>query len=330
MKSVKKCFEQEVATTVESIRRVRGEGDLCFALLTDSLLYDTGVDTRENIRAVDDAVGFDFIAHLGNFISGVNPEKISRRLFREELEAYRNCTAGGKLLVGQGDQDGYRDENFAGQMVWSIVRDDMWHEDTAFLDSYENLHREGDAPYYFIDFPEKKVRIVVLCSYQHEFDGEHLLFEKRTTYGLKQVAWMQDKALHLDEGWQVLFLSHALPKSRFETGKDPFIYKGFSTEKVLSIVQKAARERKITVIGFLGGRYGYDAEIKVAEIPHIAIGKQFPQVCPTPSVEGAVTPETRELGTVYQDLWDACVLRPEERKLYLFRFGAGEDRVIEY
>ena len=38
----------------------------------------------------------------------------------------------------------------------------------------------------------------------------------------------------------------------------------------------------------------------------------------------------RDLGTPSEDLWDALVLKKSERRVYLKRFGAGEDRIVHY
>ena len=38
----------------------------------------------------------------------------------------------------------------------------------------------------------------------------------------------------------------------------------------------------------------------------------------------------RTLGTQSEDLWDALVLKKSERRVYLKRFGAGEDRLVHY
>ena len=38
----------------------------------------------------------------------------------------------------------------------------------------------------------------------------------------------------------------------------------------------------------------------------------------------------RELDTQSEDLWDALVLKKSERRVYLKRFGAGEDRIVHY
>jgi len=38
----------------------------------------------------------------------------------------------------------------------------------------------------------------------------------------------------------------------------------------------------------------------------------------------------RKLGTKTEDLWDVLLLKPKQRRIHLLRFGAGEDRVIDY
>ena len=134
------------------------------------------------------------------------------------------------------------------------------------------------------------------------------LFERYPFFDIKQLAWLQNEALKADEGWKVLLFSHAMPKSRFETGKDPFIYGGFAGEKFLNILQRAQTKQKISIVSWCAGHYLFDCETKVASINHIVIGG--------PAIE--------------EELWDAAVLKADERNLYIFRFGAGNDRVISY
>ena len=38
----------------------------------------------------------------------------------------------------------------------------------------------------------------------------------------------------------------------------------------------------------------------------------------------------RGLGAETEDLWDVLLLKPNQRRIYLLRFGAGEDRVFDY
>jgi len=85
-------------------------------------------------------------------------------------------------------------------------------------------------------------------------------------------------------------------------------YGGFAGEKFLNILQRAQTKQKISIVSWCAGHYLFDCEAKVASINHIVIGG--------PAIE--------------EELWDAAVLKADERNLYLFRFGAGNDRVISY
>lgn len=149
-------FEEEYQKTVHDIKNHRQESDLLFALVTDSHLSDNGEHTRENIAAVDEQVHFDFLVHLGDLLTGNTPERISRRNLREELHAYRNALESKIMYVVQGNHDGYMNEAYQGQVVGDIALDENWYEDTSFLDTYPNVSRYGQKPYFFADIPEKK------------------------------------------------------------------------------------------------------------------------------------------------------------------------------
>lgn len=312
----------EVKKTVDSIKSVREEGDLCFALLCDTHLCDEGESTREHIRAVDKEIDFDFIMHLGGVLNGDNPEMISRRLLRMEIERYRSCIGSQKFFLSLGETDGWRDERFLGQLAVNIVTDEMWHEETSYIDRYDGVVRSGNKPYYYVDLPE--ARLIVLSSYYYQIDKNIGLFEKYLTHDVEQMAWLKTEALAGCEGKKVLIFGHRIPKSRFENGADPFIYQGFSTEPLLAILQQAQR-RGVQICCRFGGGYGYDSEIRVADIPHAVISSQLPKTVTSAKCDGVrFAPDH----TINRDCWDAVVLKRETGILHLIRFGAGEDRII--
>ena len=96
---MKEYFKTEAEKTITDIKKARSEGDLCFALLSDSHLCDESTETCENISAVDKEINFDFIAHLGNITNGDNPEKITRWLMQNEIEKFKNTISAKKILI---------------------------------------------------------------------------------------------------------------------------------------------------------------------------------------------------------------------------------------
>lgn len=78
-------MQAEIEKTIHDIQAVRGVGDLCFVTLSDTRLLDSGEQTRERIRNLDRELHFDFLVHLGDILIGGCPQKVSRRILREEV-----------------------------------------------------------------------------------------------------------------------------------------------------------------------------------------------------------------------------------------------------
>ncbi len=291
-----------------------------FALVTDSRLCDKVDRVCEQIFEGDKKEPFDCIIHLGNVVLGNNPEKITRRIYTQEVEKFRGCTQSGKLFVAQGKTDGYRDETFTGQLAINIVTDDKWASMTGFITEYDHVVRQGNKPYYYADFPEKKVRLIFLCAYYSQFDQEDGLYEKYTSIDVAQNKWLKQVISTTESGWTLLLFSHGIPKSRFEQGKDPFIYKGYSTESTLRIMQ-TAWERGIHIAGWFAGAYQKDEVIQVAGINHIVVDSLAPHG--QKIVEGQN--EQAELTS-----WDSVLVDIKARAITMKRFGYGEDRTIHW
>lgn len=325
---MKAIFQDALTQITEKIRAVREKDDLCFALLSDTRLCDRAADTAENIAAVDAVTPFDCVIHLGDILAGNNPQNASGTMLSRELALFRGASAFQKLFVTGGEGDGYRNERFMGQMVHGIFAECWWHRHTAFIDSYDHVCRPGDKPYYYADDPGIKTRMIFLYAYTVQLDEELGLFERAPVLDVEQIRWLATKALAVPAGWTVLLFSHCLPKSRFETGKDPFFYKGNSTEQVLSLVQKAQR-RGVAIGGWFAGHYHCDGQLALEGIPFAVIDSVYPRPV-LAQCDDVQTNTDRAKDTPAQDLWDAVVVKPTARKIYLFRFGAGDDRFIEY
>lgn len=308
-------FNAEILKTADDILKIKDTDDLCFAMLTDSWISDEGAQTCANIRAVDEKVHFDFVCHLGNIINGNNPRRPSMQVLRDELAMYQSATAGKILFATPGQNDGWRDERYLGQLALGIMTDDDWCEATKFIDDFENISRPAGKPYFYADIPKSNSRLIFLCSYHSQHDTEIEFYQKYVGFDAAQVKWLKTEALKNCAGKDVLIFSHKIPLSRFETGSDPYIYKGNSTEAVLAVVQGAKKEGA-NVLCHFAGAYGVDESFRLGGINFSVMGSQLAK--------------GRDLGTAEQDLWDAVVVKKKDRKIYLFRFGAGEDRIINF
>lgn len=152
-------FADNCRSLTEKLHALREPDDLCFALLAGTAVSDFADHTDENIRAVDAQTHFDGVIHLGDILNGSIPENASRFVLSQELARFQNATASGKLYIACGDDDGFRNERYVGQIVTGIVTDERWYQQTAYLEQCPDLHRPQDKPYYYVDFTERKVRL---------------------------------------------------------------------------------------------------------------------------------------------------------------------------
>ena len=317
-------FFEETVKTVDDFKKNKKNG-MSFALISDTKLCDTVDDTVDNIKTADSNIHFDFIVHMGNFLNGNNPKNISMSLLEKEFKKFSNSISNGRFYPVQGRYDGYRDETFCGQLAVNIMTDELWDRQISFINDYDDLKRPEKKPYYYVDYDKEKIRIIVLCAFDYQIDEEIGYFTKNCEIDKIQAVWLLKEALNVKKDWNVLIFSGAIPKSRFECGENPFIYKGYSTEPILRIVQQA-KENGINIACWFSGGYGYDCVENIAGINFALIDTQIPQVI---RKNGEII-NNRHMGTKNQDCWDAAMINTDERKIRLFRFGFGEDRIINY
>ena len=129
-------FADNCRSLTEKLHALREPDDLCFALLAGTAVSDFADHTDENIRAVDAQTHFDGVIHLGDILNGSIPENASRFVLSQELARFQNATASGKLYIACGDDDGFRNERYVGQIVTGIVTDERWYEETTSRRSF--------------------------------------------------------------------------------------------------------------------------------------------------------------------------------------------------
>ena len=321
-------FREEIENVASTLAAKKTEADLMFVVVADSHLDDYEEDTISNIMAVDRSVHFDFVVHLGDFLNGNLPGKYTESLLNEEMKKYRSATANGIFYPVQGNHDGYCKDT-KNKTITDIVLDENWHAATSFTDAYPYLKRKDNDPCYYVDYPDKKVRLIILCSFSYEWD-ENGEFRKLYKLAPAQINWLKDEALMLDADWTVMLFSHDGPLRYYDQARYAEEPWNGNNKKLMDALLDAKQERGFSVAAwFIGHWHGEVCQI-VEGIPFVIVGSQtcyIPQLWQMPD-SGHY--EMRERETVLQDLWDAAILNIEKRELYLCRFGAGDDRVIHY
>lgn len=344
---VQPYFEEELKNTINAINEKKEEGDLLFSLVADSHLSDNTRHTIQNIYAVDKAVNFSFLAHLGDLLCGNIPEKVSRRLLKEELANYQFAIKSKKIYVAQGNHDGYRDETYKGQTVPDMAIDEKWYEDLEFFHMGENIHTQKNKPYFYVDIPKHQLRLIFLCTTGYNIDTEKKEFEKLYGISSEQIEWLASTALDCPSGYSVMVFSHIHPfglkdknengdfcisprkEENYETAVN--LLKAYNSSSSCTINGKIYdyTDKDGTFVCWFFGHDHCDAVVTIEGFNYIGVASQTAYI---PQLWEAIGyfPSPRELDTVSEDAWDSVLWKKNERKLYMFRFGAGDDRVISY
>ena len=133
--------------------------DFVFAMVTDSHLDDNSAETAECIARVDEEAGFECLMHMGDMLNGGMEWKWSMRLMKEQMELFRSAVDGG-FYPAQGNHDGYCDSQGG-----DLITDEFYREAADFLLNDPRVTLPGKRPYYYVDFAEKKIRLIVLSMF---------------------------------------------------------------------------------------------------------------------------------------------------------------------
>lgn len=205
------------------------------------------------------------------------------------------------------------------------------------IGTYSFCERPKDKPYFFFDNINDKVRCVCLVA-PYIKDGK-----ETWAFGEEQINWLIDTALNVDDGWHVLFFSHApLFSTDIIVWKDYADIAGiinafnnhttFETSKVKTADFSSKASTKS--VAWICGHEHYDMVVR-----DNSYYTHYNLVCPiiitacnyryglSGNVPGATYP-TRKANSVTEDLLDTMVYRRDENKVYMVRFGAGEDREV--
>ncbi len=298
--------------------------DLKIAMAADSHLDNSLGTTIENIKIVDRQVSFDCLIHLGDFLNGNLPRNCTKVLLKEQMKLFKETISSGVFYPIQGNHDGYLDLCIGRS---DIALDEDWYEATSFVEEYPNVSREEATPYYYVDIPEKKLRLIVICSFylNMKTGGKEFGISER------QLEWLEHSALQLERGWTVMLFSHDTPFSKFDN--DGLIYSDnnrINGTRTLELLKRTREIRGFEIAAWFIGHFHGDLMKVVDGIPFVLLSSQTAYVPQLWKMEkGGYFPE-RILGTDTEDLWDAVCLDQKNKVLKLFRFGSGEDREVRY
>ena len=322
---------RELARKVEE---VRGPHSLVLPYFSD--LHTERADSEsvrrllEALSLVAESVRPDAVINLGDnldmlgrkyHISNEDLQKILSDLF-DQTGAVLDCP----LLLINGNHDAIGTDFFKAE-IWNAVVKGKYDRGVA------QYHSDGS--YYFVDCDRAKTRLVFLSlPYDSDTEAEHPT--PLWGFGAEQIAWLRDVALQTD--YDVLLFSHVpfFYEYRGDTEAMLEVWNGSHTamsyigalcgwiedlDEAVDAIEKSGRVRVC-----LSGHIHAESLWAAKETKEDAEGRRNPLPCPQyVTVRPVMPPKDGKTGIGI----DVTVWNPDEKKLYIFRFGDGEDKVLD-
>ena len=274
---------------------------LSFCLLTDTHYTENGTwkDTAAAVAGVVKGTRMDAIIHLGDFTDGLESKEVTRGYVKQILSDLKNNGIPLYVTIGNHDYNFYKGnkERFSKEEVLECL--------------------ELTKEYYYVDFDAYQMR----CLFLYSYDADTPV---RYGFSDEEVDWIEETLHATPEGYKVLIFSHGAPLYFLDYWSRIIR----NSEHLMDVLEKynALEERQI--LAFIHGHTHAEHVYIGSSFPIISIGSNKCEqlVGKIPAGSHALA---REKGTDTQDLWDVVQVDSVNEKLYFYRIGAGEDRVID-
>ena len=321
--AVRDFFESEISDTVEKILLHTDKPSYCMTFVTDTHFAPDNkdnirqtYDTFHNLKAVNDAVYSNGLSSTGDFVLGNQTQYDTQKKIDEICNIVRMeyLKSNSRVYMVNGNHDGIG----GGKPTTNNYNSVMSHNEDYVV-------RENDNPYFYVDHKKIKVRGIYLSTNTQIGDNHYWGME--TT----QISWLKSVLEKTPSDYSIILYSHiGIFSEQFMTGKS-------DVQALLNSFHNHTGDyvnRTGKCIAWFCGHEHFDWICPTSQS-----GVDFPVIVTTAShlagwnppdgqYPGASAP-TRNDGTVTQDAWDTIIYRPDENRLYLVRFGAGEDREID-
>lgn len=293
-------IEEEAERVAKRVQQCRRPDDLVFFLLTD-IHYTTGCNwfcTAASLAAAKPRIQPDGVIQLGDITDGLLPTVWTQRYADRVLADIRQLELPLFGCLGNHDRNFFRG-NTQG----------------LSLKACSQLCLGRDDPDYCIDYPEQRLRMIFLDS----FDPER---RERYGFSIKTLHHLLEMLDETPYGWRVLIFSHVPPLARLHVWSNTIL----GSEDAMGLLHKFRRKRNGKV-AWIHGHNHADQIFNGPGFPIVSLGCSKLEAFPEYKPEGSVT-RMRRIGNPTQELWDVLVFHTHGSDFDLIRYGAGPDRYV--
>lgn len=294
-------FQAEALLTVERAWELLEENDLAFAVITDTHYVNNGTWERSayNLQQVASRLPLCGIIHLGDLTDGILPLARTKESVELVLADMRQTGQPVYLCCGNHDSNYFRSNP-----------EKMTEEE---MSAY---YLGRDKPYYYVDYPAQKIRILYLYSFD---------YREQVRYGFpgEELVWVRETLGAMAEGWAALVCAHVPPLPEIHFWSDQ-IRNG---EELLRILEEYHRAGK-KILAYVHGHNHGEQIYRERLFPIVSLGCNKLEDFQDKKPAGSWT-YSRQQGTVTEDLWDVMIVHGDHGGIDFVRFGAGEDKHVK-
>lgn len=295
-------FQAEALLTIERVWELLGENDLAFAVITDTHYVNNGTWERSacNLQQVAARLPLNGIIHLGDLTDGILPLSQTKESVERVMADMRQTGKPVYLCCGNHDSNYFRNNP-----------EKMTEEE---MSAY---YLGKEKPYYYVDYPAQQLRIL----YLHSFD-----YREQVRYGfpVEELDWVRETLKAMADGWAALVCAHVPPLPEIHFWSDQ-IRNG---EALLQILEEYHRSGK-KILAYVHGHNHGEQIYRERLFPIVSLGCNKLEDFQDKKPAGSWT-YNRQQGTVTEDLWDVMIVRADHEGIDFVRFGAGEDKHVDY
>ncbi len=349
------CYEDEKREVISKVfNNITSPKNAVFGLIADIQSCTWGENTKNliehytNINYLCKELPVSFIANLGDFINGNAPKSQTLEKLKKYISLVINSTPVPYFITkGNHDDNSYYTMNNGNPFDELITNEDWYKYVIKYFERFpqfvfDDENRQGG--YCYFDDYSSKIRFIFVNTYETayirnedgtaKYDAMHC-----PAISDKQIQWLAHKALNFMDKpdrneWAVVAFAHYVhvPTKNYSlllgiinAFKEGTSFTGSTTDEdyASSVSVDFTDQGSGEFITFICGDSHKDIDFM-----HLNYGiYQF-------TVLSSYYPDsdrnTREKGTDTQDSFNIVIIDRENKLIKLIRFGAGEDRVLNY
>lgn len=282
-------LKEELSVTIDSVKKVRTEKDFTFLLLTDSHVSFGG--TWTDTKAAIHALAKELSFDAVIHMGDVTDGSVPEIIGMKLLKQITQdlTKTGAPVYICPGNHD---------------------------LDGLSADVLTGQKETcYFADDQDHKIRMIFLAGYDPNRELNY-------GYSEEELSWVRRTLDSAPEDYGILVFSHTSPLRQKTKYGETFLNSGKLMRILEQFDEKTGR--------ILGVFYGHEHEDR------IFTEYRFPVICQNCAKLENCKKESplhtgifsRRAGDASQELFDIAVVKKDEKRMELIRFGAGEDRTV--